>query len=151
MPKATIKKEIETMGSKEIQEILRNAKTIAVVGCSRNPNKLAHIVPKYLKEHGYTIIPINPNAKEILGEKAYPSLKDAPQNIKIDILEIFRPPYEIPPLVEEAHKRNIPVIWLQVGLRSKEAAEKAIKYNILFIENLCIRREHMLMLGEFFK
>ncbi|WEU40624.1 MAG: CoA-binding protein [Candidatus Odinarchaeum yellowstonii] len=142
--------EILTMGSDEIQKILYKAKVIAVVGMSRDPSKLAHIIPKYLLEHGYQIIPINPNAKEILGLKSYSSLEDVPDNIKIDILEIFRPPEEIPALVEVAHKKRIPVVWLQVGLRSKEAAEKAAKYGIIFVENLCIRREHMLMMGTFF-
>ncbi len=138
------------MGSEEIQRILYNTKVIAVVGMSRDPSKLAHIIPKYLLEHGYQIIPINPNAKEILGLKSYSSIEEIPENIKIDILEVFRPPEEIPALVEAAHKRNIPVVWLQVGLRSKEAAEKAAEYGIILVENLCIRREHMLMMGTFF-
>jgi len=142
--------QILTMGSDEIQKILYKAKVIAVVGMSRDPSKLAHIIPKYLREHGYQVIPINPNAKEILGLKSYSSLDEVPSDVKIDILEVFRPPEEIPSLVEAAHKRNIPVVWLQVGLRSREAAEKAAKYGIIFIENLCIRREHMLMMGTFF-
>ncbi|MHA1409377.1 MAG: CoA-binding protein [Candidatus Odinarchaeia archaeon] len=139
------------MGCEEIKQILLQSHVIAIVGCSRDPSKLAHKIPKYLKEHGYKIIPINPNAKEILGEKAYPDLDSVPKDVKIDILEIFRPPSEIPPLVDKAHERNIPVVWLQVGLRSKIGAEKAAKYGIKFIENLCPRREHMLLMGTFFK
>jgi predicted CoA-binding protein len=138
------------MGCKEIQQILRKVHTFAIVGCSRNTDKLAHVIPKYLKEHGYKIIPINPNADEILNEKAYPSLNEVPKDVKIDVLEIFRPPIEIPSLIEIANKREIPIIWLQVGLRSKEAAEKAAKYGMTYIENLCPRREHMIMSGTFF-
>lgn len=139
-----------TMGSEEIQKILYRAKVIAAVGMSRDPSKLAHIIPKYLIDHGYKVIPVNPNANEILGLKSFKSIEEIPKEIKIDVLEVFRPPAEIPSLVEAAHQRGIPVVWLQVGLRSREGAEKAMKYGIIFVENLCIRREHMLMMGIFF-
>ncbi len=126
-----------------IAEILKTAGTIAFVGCSRDPNKDAHIVPKYMKEHGYKIIPVNPGAPEILGEKCYPSISSVPESI--DILDIFRPSSEVMGIVKEAIKmKNKPkVIWAQLGIEDNEAKHLAEDNDITFVQNMCIMREHM--------
>jgi predicted CoA-binding protein len=85
-------------------EVLKRYRTVAVIGASRDPSKWAHIVPKYLKEHGYRIIPINPAASEILGEKAYKSLMEVPD--EVEVVEVFRPSEEVPKIVEEVIQRK---------------------------------------------
>ena len=85
-------------------EVLKRSKTIAVVGASRNPEKEAFTVPRYLKEHGYQIVPVNPTATEILGERAYPSLLDLPEEVAepVDVVEVFRPSGELPEVALQA-------------------------------------------------
>src|SRR5437879_13178090 len=95
-----------------IRDILAGIKTIAVVGCSKDPTKDAHRVPKYMQQHGYRIIPVNPTATEILGEKAYPSLDAVP--IPYDAVDIFRPSADVPPLVDQEIKRPAKLIWMQL-------------------------------------
>lgn len=120
--------------------ILKNFKVIAVVGCSRDEAKEAHKIPKYLKEAGYKIIPINPNANSILGEKAYPSLLDVKE--KVDVVEVFRPAREALQIAKEAKQIGAKAIWLQSGIISEEAKEFAINNNMLFVENRCMMVEH---------
>ena len=131
----------------KIKEILKNAKTIAIIGCSNNPSKAAHRIPKYLQEEGYNIIPVNPNHDEILGEKSYKAISEIPQNIKIDIINIFRPSKDIKALIPDIKKRyesikDIKLIWLQEGIHSKEAKEFAKENNIEFIQSFCIYKFH---------
>src|SRR5512135_1962573 len=97
----------------EIRKIY-SLKNIAVVGMSKNPDKAAHYVPKYLHDHGYNIIPVNPTATEILGKKCYPSLLDIP--VEIDIVDVFRPSEQVKPVIEESVKIKPKVIWLQEGI-----------------------------------
>jgi hypothetical protein len=122
------------------KEILEKYKTIAVVGCSTNPEKPAHYVPKYLKDHGYKIIPVNPFAEEILGEKVYPSLTEVPG--KVDVVEVFRPSQETPGVVEQAIKKGAKAVWLQEGIVSDEAAELARGAGIEFVMDRCMMKEH---------
>ena len=103
----------------EIERILRESRNIAVVGCSTNPAKEAHKVPLYMKMQGYKIIPVNPFAEEILGEKAYKKLEDIPG--EIDIVNVFRPAEEAPGIAEEAIGKKAKVLWLQLGIYNKEA------------------------------
>jgi len=103
-------------------------KNIAVVGMSKNPEKAAHYVPKYLTEQGYNIIPVNPTADEILGKKCYPSLLDIP--VPIDIVDVFRPSDQVKPVVEEAIKIKPKVVWLQEGIHDPEAESLAKKAGI---------------------
>jgi hypothetical protein len=122
------------------KEILEKYKTIAVVGCSTNPEKPAHYVPKYLKDHGYKIIPVNPFAEEILGEKVYPSLTEVPG--KVDVVEVFRPSQETPGVVEQAIKKGAKAVWLQEGIVNDEAAELARGAGIEFVMDRCMMKEH---------
>ena len=125
----------------EIVEILEKNKIIAVVGASRNPSKAAHSIPKYLKEHGYTIIPVNPMAETILEEKVYQSLSEIP--VQVDIVDIFRPSEDTPKIVEEAVKLKPKLIWLQLGIVNEKAKEIAEKNGIPFVMDKCMKIEHM--------
>ncbi|MEW6456274.1 MAG: CoA-binding protein [Acidobacteriota bacterium] len=124
----------------KIKEILQKSKTIAIVGCSRDPEKDAHKVPKYLKEHGYKIIPINPSADEILGERVYKTLSEIKE--PIDIVDIFRPSEECLGVVKEAIKIKPKVIWMQLGIKNEEAAKLAEKKGIEIVMDKCIMIEH---------
>jgi predicted CoA-binding protein len=117
-------------------------KNIAVVGMSRNEDKAAHYVPKYLIDHGYNVIPVNPTATEILGRKSYPTVSSIPD--KIDIVDIFRRSEDVPSVIEDAIKKDdIKVIWMQEGIYSKEAEKMAKEKNIsAVVYNRCMMAEH---------
>ena len=115
-------------------------KNIAVVGMSKNPDKAAHYVPKYLDKKGYNIIPVNPTATEILGRKCYSSLLDIP--IKIDIVDVFRPSDQVQPVIDEAIKIKPKIIWLQEGIHNEKAEEVAKKAGIDVVFNRCMLAEH---------
>ncbi|MFQ5837533.1 MAG: CoA-binding protein [Thermoplasmata archaeon] len=123
----------------EIRTILTRYKTVAVVGASRDPSKDAHTVPRYLKAKGYRVVPVNPFADEILAEKAYKSLKDIP--FPIDIVDIFRPSNQVGPVVDDALETEAKVIWMQLGIRNEEAAEKARAAGRKVIQDRCMRIE----------
>ena len=123
----------------EIRKIY-SLKNIAVVGMSKNPDKAAHYVPKYLHDHGYNIIPVNPTATEILGKKCYQSLLDVP--IEIDIVDVFRPSEQVKPVIEESVKIKPKVIWLQEGIHNPEAETIAQKSGIKVVFNRCMLAEH---------
>ena len=123
----------------DIQTIL-GLKNIAVVGISRDPSKPAHFVPKYLKEHGYNIIPVNPSADELLGLRCYKNLLDVPD--PIDIVDIFRPAPDVSPVVKAAVKKCAKVVWMQEGIYSKEAAELAKRNGVGAVWNRCMMKEH---------
>lgn len=123
----------------EIRDILTKYKVVAVVGASRDPRKDAHTVPKYLQEKGYKVVPVNPFADEILGEKAYRSLKEVP--FPVDIVDIFRPSDQVGPVVEEALETDAKVIWMQLGIRNEEAARKARAAGKKVIQDRCMRIE----------
>lgn len=124
----------------EIREIL-SLKRVAVVGISRDENKAAHFVPKYLLEHGYDIIPINPFADEILGRRCYKSLDEVEG--EIDIVDIFRPSDQVMQVVREAVKKKPKVIWMQLGIRNDEAAREAMRHGIKVVQDRCMMEEHM--------
>ncbi|HEV2192405.1 MAG TPA: CoA-binding protein [Nitrosopumilaceae archaeon] len=115
-------------------------KNIAVVGMSKNPEKAAHYVPKYLAEKGYNIIPVNPTTNEILGKKCYSELSDIP--VHIDIVDVFRPSEQVTPVINEAIKLKPKVIWLQEGIHNVEAESLAQKAGIEVIFNRCMLAEH---------
>jgi len=124
----------------EIVDILNEGKTIAVVGMSKNPEKAAHRIPKYLKDAGYKVIPVNPTAKDILGEKAYAKLEDIPE--QVDIVDVFRPSEHTPEVVKSAVKLNPKLIWLQLGISNEESKAIAEENNITYVENKCLMVEH---------
>jgi hypothetical protein len=123
-----------------ITDLLTRAKTIAVVGLSNSPLRPSHGVSAYMQMHGYRIIPVNPQIKGSLGEKAYASLLDVPE--KIDIVNIFRRPEFVEEVVDQAIQLKIPTIWMQEEVVHEKAAEKARKAGIFVIMDRCILKEH---------
>jgi len=126
--------------AEKIAELLRSAKTIAVVGLSNNPARTSNGVSAYMQSQGYRIIPVNPAISEALGEKAYPTLSEVPE--KIDIVNVFRRPEHVPEVVDEAIRLGVPAIWMQEGVVHEEAAEKARQAGIFVVMNRCILKEH---------
>jgi predicted CoA-binding protein len=128
------------------RDVLRKYKTIAIVGASKNPQKDAYTVPQFMKDHGYSIVPINPTADEIVGEKAYPSLMDLPPEIasKVEIVDVFRPSEELPQVAQQVvdfhRKYGRPLVfWAQLGLENEEAKQILSKNQIPYIMNACLR------------
>ena len=129
-----------------MKDILLSANTVASVGLSSNPEKESYHVVAYLKEQGYKIIPVNPTATEILGEKAYPSLSAIPD--KVDLVQVFRKPEDVPPVVEEAIRIGAKVVWMQEGIVNEEAAERAREAGLQVVMDACMRAAHRrLMIG----
>ena len=122
-----------------------HSKTIAVVGLSNSPLRPSHGVAAYMQTHGYHIIPVNPEIKEALGEKAYASLLDVPG--KIDIVNIFRRPEFVEEVVDQAIQLKIPAIWMQEEVVNEQAAEKARKAGIVVVMDRCILKEHKARFG----
>lgn len=124
-----------------ITELLKKARTIAVVGLSDNPLRASHGVSAYMQSHGYRIIPVNPRIHGSLGEKAYPTLLDVPE--KIDIVNIFRRPEFVEGVVDQAIQLKVPAIWMQEQVVNEKAAEKARNAGIFVVMDECILQEHM--------
>ena len=129
----------------EIKEFYK-LKNIAVVGMSKNEEKPSHFVPKYLVEHGYNVIPINPTVTEVFGKKSYPSIADVPE--KIDIVDVFRRSEDVPPVIDDAIRKNgIKLVWMQTGIYNEEAEKKAKENGIDVVYNRCMMAEHRRLLG----
>ncbi|MDD5343659.1 MAG: CoA-binding protein [Smithella sp.] len=126
----------------EIAPLLKNARTIAIVGLSDKPTRDSHSVALYLMEKGYRIIPVNPSCPEILGEKSYPDLL----SIK-DKVDIFRKTEFIPEIIEEAIQIKAGAVWMQLGLSHYQAAKKARKAGLMVIQAKCIKIDHAILLG----
>lgn len=132
-------------------EALEKYRTIAVVGASKSPEKVAYSVPLYLKDHGYRIIPVNPTATEIMGETAYPSLLEIPEAVgrTVDVVEVFRPSEELPQVALQAAemKRRVGrpfVFWAQQGLESEEAKGILDRNGIQYVMDACMRSVHQI-------
>jgi uncharacterized protein len=123
-----------------VTELLKRAKTVAVVGLSDNPLRASHGVSAYMQDQGYRIIPVNPHIESCLGEKAYASLPEVPD--KIDIVDIFRRPEFVEEVVDQAIRLNVPAIWMQEGVIHEKAAEKARKAGIFVVMDRCILKDH---------
>lgn len=123
-----------------IKKILKETKVIAIVGMSRYPEKEAYTVPLYLLAQGYTVIPVNPFADEIVGLKSYKTLSDIPE--PVDLVTIFRPSNQVLPFVQEALDIGAKTIWLQEGISNLEAFRMACARNVLCVMDRCIYKEH---------
>lgn len=128
-----------------ITELLRRARTIAVVGLSNNPMRPSHGVTAYMQSQGYRIIPVNPQISFSLGEKAYPSLLEVPE--KIDIVNIFRRPQFVEEIVDQAIQLKVPAIWMQEDVVHERAAEKARQAGIFVAMDRCILKDHRARFG----
>ncbi len=116
--------------------ILEYAKTIAVVGASRDPNKPSGSVPRLMQQHGWRIIPVNPFADELFGERAYRSLRDIPE--KVDLVDVFRPSADTPPIARDAVAIGARALWLQSGIRNGEARRIAETAGLDYVEDECV-------------
>ncbi len=128
-----------------IPGILKKYKKIAVVGISDKPYRDSHIVAKFMKDHGYTIYPVNPRLTEVLGEKCYPSLKDIPE--PVELVDIFRRPEFVMPIVEEAIEIGAKAIWMQLTVVNPEAAQKALEAGLEVVMDHCWKIEYMNYFG----
>lgn len=130
---------------KEMKEILLSAKKIASVGLSSNQEKESYWIVSYLKDQGYHIIPVNPTASEILGEKAYPDLESIPE--KVDVVQVFRKSEDVPPVVDAAVKIGAKVVWMQEGIVNEAAAAKARAAGLQVVMDACMRATHRRLIG----
>jgi predicted CoA-binding protein len=128
-----------------LRRILRENKTIAVVGLSANWWRPSYFAAKYMQEHGYRIIPVNPAYGEVLGEKCYPTLKDIPE--KVDIVDCFRKSEEIGPIADEAIAIGAKVLWMQLGVINEQAAEQARRAGLEVVMDRCVKIEHARLFG----
>jgi len=128
----------------EMKEILLSAKTIASFGLSSSDEKESYWIVAYLKEQGYKIIPVNPKATEILGEKVYPDLESIPE--KVDVVQIFRKSEDVPPVVDSAIAIGAKVVWMQEGIVNEEAAKKAREAGLKVVMDVCMRSTHRRMM-----
>ena len=130
--------------SEKIRRILRNSRTLAVVGLSAQWHRPSYFAAKYMQEHGYRVIPVNPMYDEILGEKCYKSLRDIPE--RVDVVDCFRKSGEIPALAEDAVAIGAKVLWMQLGVRNAAARATAEGAGLEVVEDRCVKIEH----GRFF-
>ena len=140
---------VPNLSQTEIKEILTKYKVVAVVGLSRDADKPSHEVASYLQRHGYRIVPVNPFADKILGEKSYPSLLDLPTELQeaVKVVDVFRRSEDVPPVVEQAiqlkkqHGKPL-AVWMQKGIVNEEAAEKARQAGLTVVMDRCMMVEH---------
>jgi predicted CoA-binding protein len=128
-----------------LRRILLQSRTIAVVGLSASWYRPSFFAAKYMQDHGYHIIPVNPNCAEVLGQKCYPTLRAIPD--KVDIVDCFRKPDELPPLARDAVAIGAKVLWMQLGIRNEEAAKIALDAGLDVVMNRCVKIEHARILG----
>lgn len=132
----------------ELRELLRRAKTIAVVGLSDNPMRPSHGVALYLHQSGYRIIPVNPNLKELWGLRAYADLRSLQDlGLAIDIVDVFRRPEDVDPIVDQAIQIGAKAIWFQEGVVNPPAAARAQASGLIVVMDRCARTEHVRLIG----
>ena len=123
-----------------IEDILRDSRTVAVVGLSPNPMRPSHRVAAYLQAHGYRIVPVNPNATEVLGERCYPSLTAIPH--QVELVDIFRRSEEVPPVVDQAIQVGAGAVWMQLGIVNEPSAARAQENGLDVVMDKCMAIEH---------
>jgi predicted CoA-binding protein len=130
-----------------IKGLLERSRTIAVLGVSNKPERDSHRVAAYLQQVGYRMIPVNPILEEVLGQTCYPDLASIPDDIDVDIVDVFRRAEFIPEIVEDAIERGARAVWLQLGISHPEAEQRALEAGLEVISNRCIKVEHGRLLG----
>jgi hypothetical protein len=136
----SLERQIAMKDTDIIHNIIKSMRRIAIVGLSTNPVKDSYQVAQYLMNQGYEIIPVNPTATEILGQKVYPDLISIPG--EIDVVDIFRPAKDIPPVVEQAIRKGARSVWMQLGIVHEEAAQKAQQAGLQVVMDHCLKVEH---------
>lgn len=137
---------MENPANETIKQVLEEAKTIAVVGLSDNPERTSYQISKIMQEQGYRIIPVNPTVEKVLGEKAYPALTDVPE--KIDIINVFRRPEYLPAIAREAVQTDAKVFWAQQGIANQEAYDYLHERGFTVMMDLCIKVAHAVLVGN---
>jgi predicted CoA-binding protein len=135
----------QEFGVDPIVDVLKRYRSVAVVGLSSHPERASNHVGEYIKSTGYRMIPVNPNEREVFGEKSYPDLENAAAAIapeKIEIVDIFRRPENIPPVVDSAISIGAKVIWMQLGIEHRESAAKAVAAGLIVVMDACFFVEH---------
>jgi predicted CoA-binding protein len=128
------------MATTEPETIVKEAKSIAVVGASNDPEKDSHEVASYLKEQGYRVIPVNPTEEEVLGERAYDTVDEIPE--QVDVVDVFLPAEKTPEIAEDAVRAGAKVLWLQEGIENEEARRIAEEGGLTYVEDRCMRKTH---------
>lgn len=128
-----------------LRRILATGKTIAVVGLSGDWFRPSYFAAKYMLEHGYTVIPVNPRQAEIMGQKSYATLRDIP--VKVDIVDVFRKTEDVLPIAEEAIAIGTRVLWQQIGVKNMEAVKKAEAAGLDCVIDRCVKIEHGRLFG----
>jgi len=128
-----------------LRRILARSHTLAIVGLSAQWYRPSYFAAKYMQDHGYRIVPVNPRYTEVLGEKCYPDLRSIPD--PVDIVDCFRKSPEIPPLAEDAIAIGAKVLWMQLGIENPEAAQRAVAAGLDVVMNRCVKIEHARLLG----
>ncbi len=127
--------------SEEIDRILKTSMTIAVVGISNKLGRPSLTVANYLKSQGYDVIPVNPVISDVLGVKCYPDIESVP--VDIDVVDIFRKPEDVMPVIESAIRKGAKAVWMQEGIVNEDAAEKAREAGLLVVMDRCMLKEHL--------
>ncbi len=128
-----------------LRRLLLETRTIAVVGLSANWHRPSYFAAKYMLDHGYTVIPVNPAYAEVLGQKCYPSLRDVP--VHVDLVDVFRKPEDVLPLVDDAIAIGAGALWLQLGVINPEAARKAEAAGLKVVMDHCVKIEYARLFG----
>lgn len=131
----------------ELRSILGTSKTIAVVGLSPQWNRPSFFAAKYMQAHGYRIVPVNPTATEILGERCYASVTEAAKHVKIDLVDCFRKTADIGPIADEAIAIGARCLWQQIGVVNEEAAARARAAGLATVMDRCVKIEHARLFG----
>ena len=128
------------MASPDPETIVKEARTVAVVGLSSNPEKASNEVGAYLKEQGYRVIPVNPNEEQVLGEHSYETVEQIPE--QVDVVDVFLPSDKTPEIAEDAVRAGARTLWLQEGIENSEAHRIAEEGGLAYVENRCMRKKH---------
>ena len=132
---------------------LRSARTIAVVGCSPRPSQTSHRIARYIQGAGYRVVPVNPHRDEILGETAYPDLVSIPDDVVVDVVDVFRRPQFTADVVRDAADRaertgQRPLVWTQIGVHSDEAERLAAEAGLPYLADRCLMVDHAALVRE---
>ena len=129
----------------ELRNILKSVRTVACVGVSSNPQKPSYGIFQYLVEAGYHMVPVNPTTPDIMGRLTYPDVVSIPQ--KIDVVQVFRKPEDVPPVVEQAIRAAAKVVWMQEGIVNPQAARQAEEAGLKVVMDRCMMKTHQRLLG----
>lgn len=135
----------ENPSAEEIRDLLERVRHVAVVGLSPKPDRPSYGVARYLQSHGYHIIPVRPATAEVLGEPAYPGLREVPG--PIDVVDVFRAPEHVGPIVEACIERGVGALWLQEGVVNEEAARRAREAGMVVVMDRCMKKDHEALKG----